>query len=168
MPAVTVHGLRDAEAALAAAGPAGVLLLSAPGAAGFAGPEWFLALTAEAARRHPGRPWAAMLDCADRPGTALAALRAGARWIALDGASPAFAAVAAAAAEVGARLLPAAPPSLDLARLDLRRRGDAARLAAWLAAAPPRPPGDAPRPVTGGQACAIAPGTQRTGRKDAR
>lgn len=146
MPAVTVHGLMEADAALAAAGPAGVLLLSAPGAAGFAGPDWFLALAAEAARRHPGVPCAAVLDCADAPGTALAALRAGARRIVLDGACPAFGAVAAAAAETGASVLPARPRNLDLAGLDLRRRDDAARLAAWLATEPPQAPATPPAP----------------------
>jgi DNA-binding NarL/FixJ family response regulator len=139
MPAVTVHALRQAEAALAAAGPRGVLLLSARGAAAFAGPGWFLALAQEAARRHPDVPCDVVLDCADAAGTALAALRAGARRIILDGTSPAFPAVAAAAAEAGAEVLPVRPPSLDLGRLDLRRRADAARLAAWLAGSLPGP-----------------------------
>ncbi|WP_206035544.1 hypothetical protein [Roseomonas sp. HF4] len=138
MPAVTVHGLHQAEAALAAAGPRGVLLLSAPGAVGFAGPAWFLALAAEASRRHPGRRMAAALDCADAPGTALAALRAGATIVVLDGACPAFPALTAAAAEAGARLLPGRPRALDLGRLDLRRRADLARLAAWLATEAPQ------------------------------
>lgn len=134
--AVTVHGLAQAQAALAAAGPAGVLLLSAPAAACFAGPAWFLAVVAQAASRQPGITMRAALDCADAPGTALAALRAGARIIVLAGACPAFGAVGSAAREVGAVVLPARPPSLDLGLLDLRRRADAARLAAWLAPAP--------------------------------
>lgn len=136
--AVTVHALSEAEAALAAAGPAGVLLLSAPGATGFAGPAWFLAMVAAAARRHPEAGFEAALDCADEAGTALAALRAGARLIVLDGSCPAFGAVAAAAAEVGARVLPDRPPALDLGRLDLGRRADLARLAAWLAMEAPQ------------------------------
>lgn len=138
MPAVIVHGLHQAEAALAAAGARGVLLLSAPGAAGFAGPAWFLALAAAALRRHPGPRAEAAIDCADAPGTALAALRAGAGIVVLDGACPAFGAVAAAAAEAGARLLPERPPALDLGRLDLRRRADLARLVAWLATEAPQ------------------------------
>ncbi len=137
-PAVTVHALAQAEAALAAARPAGVMLLSAPGAAVFAGPAWFLALAAEAARRRPGVGCIVALDCADAAGTALAAIRAGARTVILDGASPAFAAVAAAAAEAGACLLPERPASLDLGRIDLRRRADLARLAAWLAIEAPQ------------------------------
>jgi hypothetical protein len=134
-PAVTVHGLVQARAALAAAGPRGVLLLSARGAGGFAGPAWFLGVVAAANAR---TPHLAALDCADAPGTALAALRAGVRLVVLDGACPAFAAVRAAAAECGAQLLPDRPPSLDLATLDLRRRDDLARLAAWLAMEAPQ------------------------------
>mgnify|MGYP001189045833 CR=1 FL=1 len=136
-PAVTVHGLAQARAALAAAGPRGVLLLSAPGAAGFAGAAWLLGLVAAAAAR-PGVAHRAALDCADAPGTALAALRAGVPLLVLDGACPGFAAVAAAAREVGATVLPDRPPSLDLGTLDLRRRADLARLSAWLAMEAPQ------------------------------
>lgn len=145
-PAVTVHALAQAEAALGAAGPAGVALLSAPGAAVFAGPAWFVALTAEAGRRHPGASWTAVLDCAGAPGAALVAIRAGVRTVILDGAAPAFAAVAAAAAEAGACLLRERPPSLDLGRLDLRRRADRARLAAWLAMEAPQESPTSPAP----------------------
>lgn len=145
-PAVTVHALAQAEAALAAAGTAGVTLLSAPGAAGFLGPSWFLAMTAEAGRRHPGTAWEAVLDCADAAGTALAAIRAGARSVILAGGAPGFAAVAAAAAEAGVDLRHGRPDSLDLGRLDLRRRADAARLAAWLAMEAPQESPTPPAP----------------------
>uniref|UniRef100_UPI001E4F60EC hypothetical protein n=1 Tax=Neoroseomonas rubea TaxID=2748666 RepID=UPI001E4F60EC len=70
----------------------------------------------------------------------LAALRDGARLIVLDGDCPAFAAVAAAAGQAGARLLPARPPALDLATLDLSRRDDLAKLRAWLAMEAPQGP----------------------------
>lgn len=138
MPAVVVHALDQAEAALQAAGPRGVLLLSAPGAGGFAGPGWFLALAAEARRRHPAVPCVAALDCADAPGSALAALRAGVRVIVLESRCPAFGAVAAAAAELNARVLPARPPAFDLGRSDPNRRDTLARLAAWLATKVPQ------------------------------
>lgn len=141
---MVVHALDQAEAALDSAGPRGVLLLSAPAAGVSAGPGWFLALVAEARRRHPGVPCAAALDCADAAGSALAALRAGVRIIVLDGRCPAFPAVAGAAAEVGASLLPGRPPAFDLGRIDLRRRDDRARLVGWLAMevpqASPTPP----------------------------
>jgi hypothetical protein len=137
-PAVTVHGLAGARAALAAAGPRGVLLLSAIGAGGFAGAGWFLGVVAAAAAAHPGVPHRAALDCADAAGTALMALRAGLRLVVLEGACPGFAAVSSAAAALGAQVLPARPPSLDLARIDLRRRDDLARLAVWLATEAPQ------------------------------
>ena len=105
----------------------GVLLLSAPGAAGFLGPRPWRALVASA----PAFPDA--LCCGDAAGDALAALREGCRILVLDQACPAFAQVAGAAAEAGAILLPARPPALDLAGLDLRRAGACAKLTAWLA-----------------------------------
>lgn len=131
---------------MAAAGPRGVLLLSAHGAGGFAGAAWFLGLVAAAAATNPGVAHRAALDCADRPGTALAALRAGVRVVVLDSACPGFGAVASAAQEVGAQVLAARPPSLDLAGLDLRRRDDLARLAAWLALEAPQEGATCPPP----------------------
>ncbi len=133
--AVVVHGLAEAIAALAEAGPDGVLLLSARGAAGSLGAGWFLAILAAAATAYPGVPYRAALDCADQPGHALAALRAGARLLVLDPDCPAFAAVAGAAAELGAEVWPVRPAALDLGRLDLRRPGARNKLAAWLRAA---------------------------------
>jgi hypothetical protein len=132
MPAVVVHGLAEALAALDLAGPRGVLLLSAPGAAGSLGPGWFLAIIAAAAAARPGVPHRAALDCADAPGAALAALRAGARLLVLDPECPAFAAVLGAAKESGAAVWPARPPALDLGRLDLRKPGGRNKLAGWL------------------------------------
>jgi hypothetical protein len=138
-PAVVAHTPRQAGAALAAAGPRGVVLLSAPGAAGGIGAAWFLALVAQArdavgneALPAPPPHWA-VLDCGNAPGFALSALRAGARLLVLDPAVPAFSAVAAAAAAIGGEVWTARPPALDLGGLDLRegRRGNR-RLAEWL------------------------------------
>ncbi len=135
-PAVVVHDAAGAERALTLAGEGGVILLSAPGAAGSLGAAWFLALVRGAAERAPRRAaHRAALDCGDAPGHALAALRAGARLLILDPAIPAFAAVESAAAEVGAELWTARPPALDLAGLDLRRARDRDRLVAWLGGA---------------------------------
>ncbi len=132
-PAVVVHGAAQAIAALRHAGPRGVWLLSAPGAAGSMGAAWFLALVRHAAAAVPEPPpHAAVLDCADAPGHALAALRAGLRAIVLDPRCPALAVVEGAAAEAGAVVLPARPPALDLAGLDLRHARGSARLGAWL------------------------------------
>lgn len=137
MPAVVVHGAAQTIAALGHAGPRGVRLLSAPGAAGAMGADWFLALVRQAAATLADPPpHAAVLDCADAPGHALAALRAGLRVLVLDPRCPAFAAVEGAALEVGAILLARRPPALDLAGLDLRRPRGRARLAAWLRGEP--------------------------------
>ena len=104
------------------------------------GAAWFLALVAQAREglgADPPRPppphWA-VLDCGNAPGFALSALRAGAPVLVLDPAVPAFSAVAAAAASVGAVVWAERPPALDLGRLDLRSasgRGNR-RLAEWL------------------------------------
>ncbi len=114
-PAVVIHGRPHLLAALAPGRP--VLLLSAPGAAGFAGAGWWHALTARA-----GQP--AALDCADQPGHALEALALGCALVILEP-GPAWPSVAARAPP-GA-LLPARPPALDLAR-----PGAARRLHRWL------------------------------------
>ena len=134
-PALVVRSAAEAAAALALAGGQRVLLLSATGAAGFLGAAGWRALL-EAAAAAPGLPFDSALCCADAPGLALAALRAGCRGLVLDAACPAFAQVAGAAAEVHAVLLPARPAALNLGVLDLGRAHGQRQLAAWLAAAP--------------------------------
>ena len=138
-PAVVAHTPGQARGALELAGPRGVLLLSAPGVAGNMGAAWFLALVAQARNGfdgggEPPPPHWAVLDCGGAPGFALSALRAGTRLLVLDLGAPAFAAVAAAAAETGAELWPERPPALDLGRLDLRSADGRGRLrlAEWL------------------------------------
>jgi hypothetical protein len=126
-PAVVVHGLEDARAALRPGRK--VLLLSAPGAAGFAGCLWWRELVAAARAAHPQTAALDMLDCGAAPGHAMAALRAGQLLLRLDPGCPAFPAVAAAAATLGACIVAARPPALDLGE-----RGATRRLAAWLAA----------------------------------
>jgi hypothetical protein len=103
---VIVHSLDHAAAALAAAEQLEVpiTLVSAPGAGGYAGPRWFLAVVSEAARVHPGAAFDAVVDCADEPGTVLAALRAGARRVVFTGGGEARRKLAAIAAELGAEI----------------------------------------------------------------
>jgi hypothetical protein len=125
-PSVVVHGLAHARAALRPGWP--VLLLSAPAAAGYAGCLWWRELVAAARSFHPATPALDVLDCGDAPGHAMAALRVGQRLLLLDPACPAFAAVADAAATLGAHVLARRPPALDLAE-----RGAARRLTGWLA-----------------------------------
>jgi hypothetical protein len=117
-PAVVVHGLRHARAALAPGLP--VTLLSARGAAIYAGCGWWRALMQAAGAEID------ILDCADAPGYAMAALRLGQRGIILDH-GPAFVAVSAAAATLGAIVLDTRPAALDLAD-----RGAERRLLGWL------------------------------------
>ncbi len=131
-PALVVRGAAEAAAALRLAEGRRLTLLSAPGAADWLGAEAWRALVAEAAAQAPAAPFADLLCCGDAPGRALVALRAGCRLLVLDGACPAFAQVEAAAAALGAALLPARPAALDLAGLDLRKPGGALLLRRWL------------------------------------
>ena len=117
-PAVVVHGLRHARAALAPGLP--VTLLSARGAAAYAGCGWWRALMQACGAEID------ILDCADAAGYAMAALRIGQRTIVLEQ-GPAFAAVRAAAAALGAAVLDVRPAALDLAD-----RGAERKLLAWL------------------------------------
>jgi hypothetical protein len=125
-PAVIVHGLPDARAACAPGRP--LVLLSAPGAAGYAGCLWWIALAAAARAQAPGLIGADILDCGAAAGYALDALRSGQRVLVLAPSCPARAAVVSAATGIGATVLDRAPPALDMAAPDAPRR-----LAAWLA-----------------------------------
>jgi hypothetical protein len=124
-PAVVVHGLEQARSALRPGLP--VTLLSAPGAAVFAGCLWWRSLVGQARAEFPDAVLHDVLDCADAPGQAMAALRVGQRALVLDPACAAFAAVDSAAASLGAAVLAARPPALDLAEY-----GAARRLSRWL------------------------------------
>jgi hypothetical protein len=119
-PAIIVHSLADAQAALAPGLP--VTLLSAPGAARYAGCLWWSELL-----RAAGFTGEALLDCGDSPGRAVEALKLGLRGIVLTCEPAVFAAVAGIAVELGATLLPAAPTALDLAEKNAARR-----IWAWL------------------------------------
>jgi hypothetical protein len=123
-PAVIVHGLGQAKLAVAAGA---VTLVSARGAALYAGCGWWRALVAASGTRGPD-----ILDCADAPGRAMEALRVGCKLIVLDAAVQPAGLVAARAAVVGAAVLSAPPPALDLAA-----PGAARRLRDWLRDSPP-------------------------------
>lgn len=108
-PAVVVHGLADAQAALAAGDP--VTLLSSPGAALFAGCLWWRDLVACARASHPATPTIDILDCADGSGQAMAALRIGLCRLVLWPEAPGRDAVVAIATAQGGFVLEHAPPS---------------------------------------------------------
>ncbi len=86
LPQIVVHALADAIAVLRVADQANmpVMLVSAPGAAGFAGPAWFRDMAAAAHTEVPRARFTAVLDCADAPGNALAAIREGVPAIHVD------------------------------------------------------------------------------------
>jgi len=119
-PAVIVHGLDDARAALAPGRP--VTLLSAPGAALFGGCLWWQSLMAAA-----GYKGVSLLDCSDAAGRAAEALRLGLPGVVLSADTPAFKVVEDLARDAGALILPAAPPALDLGK-----NGAVRQLSAWL------------------------------------
>jgi hypothetical protein len=125
--AVIVHGAGDVPRALAVAAGRPIALLSAPGVAGYLGVAGFAALL----DAHAARPLA-ILDAADSPGYALAALRAGFARVVLAPEVPAYAALARLAEGMGARLLPQAPPALDLARVNLLKPQGIRHLSRWL------------------------------------
>lgn len=117
VPAVIVHSLAHAVAALDAAAAAGrdVLLLSAPDAGISAGAGWWTALVAAARAAVPAARFSAVLDCGDEPGAAMAAIRAGAETIVFTGRPDVAARLADIASERGCRLLAERPPAvLDL------------------------------------------------------
>jgi hypothetical protein len=122
-PAVMVHGLEQARAALAPG--LKVTLLSGPGAGSYAGVGWWRALVMVASKGGAAPP--DMLDCGEATGRALEALRAGQRLLVLRAEPALFRDVAERAARDGGEVLACAPPSLDMAR-----RGALRRLEAWL------------------------------------
>ena len=123
-PAIVVRGLTEVRAALAPGLP--VTLLSAPGTACHAGIGWWRAL-AGLARAEARAAVVDVLDCADAPGEAIEALRAGCRIVVLAPDMPAWPDVAARAALAGATLLGRRPPALDPSRI-----WDVGQVVGWL------------------------------------
>lgn len=129
---VRIHGLADAIAALAAADALGcpVTLVSAPGAGRHGGGEWFKTVVQTARLEYPNVTATAVLDCADQPGDALAAVRAGVADIALAAPEDVVARVHAIAAQQGARVHAPVTGGLDLRG----HRDPAATCRRWLSA----------------------------------
>jgi hypothetical protein len=126
----TVHSLAHVRAALEAGRDSGrpVVILSAAGAGAFAGAEWFLGLIRQAEAAFPDMAFAAILDCGDRGGDVLAALKAGAHQIVFTGHPDAARRLRAIAAETGAEILDMRPSAIDL--LNATDPAYAARVAA--------------------------------------
>jgi len=128
---VVVHSLDDARAAVAAAGELGVAvtLASAPGAGGYGGAPWFRELVALAAEDFPGVQVHALLDCADKPGYVLGALRLGMKHVRFTGSKSTVATLRGLAAAYGAQIVTGRVRALDL----LDEADPAAACRAWLA-----------------------------------
>jgi hypothetical protein len=116
---VTVRNLKEAIEAARTAAELGlaVTIASPPGAALFAGPVWFKALADAARKRLPrGASVTFMLDCADSPGAALAAIRAKVEAISFRGNAKARAGIVAIAKRAGVAVMEPPSDAFDLSR----------------------------------------------------
>ena len=113
---VVVHSLAHALAALAAADAAGhpVEIWSAVGAAAYLGPLYWQSLEEKARIRYPGPEARFVLDCAERPGDVLAAIRQGLQWLCFTGGAEIRPKLEDIAVQAGATLFAARPEALDL------------------------------------------------------
>ena len=124
-PVVIVHGVADAQAALAVGAP--VTLLSSPGAALFAGCLWWREMVAAARAGYPHAIATDILNCADASDMAMGALRSGVCRLVLWPQASGWQAVAEIAEREGGFVLRQAPEALDMAARNATRQ-----LRAWL------------------------------------
>ncbi len=129
-PAVIVHDLEHARAAVKAAGALGVpvVLISAPLAAAYAGAAYFLEITARAMEEYPDARAACVLDCGADAGLALGALRVGCKAVRFTGPGVVRKKIADIAAQMGAQVDNRAYRALDL----LKAEDAYAACVAWL------------------------------------
>jgi hypothetical protein len=116
-PVIIIHSIDHAVGALAAAARVGrpIILASAPDAGGYVGPGWFAALMRKARETVPEARFAALLDCGDSAGAALAAVRAEVEGIVFTGRGDVARRLADIARQHGVRLETERPPAgLDL------------------------------------------------------
>lgn len=127
---VIVHSLEQARAAAGVAAELGVALTlaTAPGAAAYLGAPWFRELLAMVRREHPELEIAGILDCGDRPGAVMAALRQGVEAVRFSGPRRTAAALGEIADGYGARLVTGRLTARDL----LDEADPAAACRAWL------------------------------------
>ena len=88
--------------------------MSPPGASAYWGPLYFQSLVRLAAEDEPGAGFTAILDCADRAGDVLAALRQGLTDLVFHGSGEVRDKLAAISVAKGARLLPPTDVDIDL------------------------------------------------------
>jgi delta 1-pyrroline-5-carboxylate dehydrogenase len=92
-----------------------VVLLSAADAGIYAGPGWFAALVEAARQAAPDAHVSALLDCGDRPGAALGAIRARIEGVIFTGRVEVARRLADIASQSGVRFVTARPAAdLDL------------------------------------------------------
>ena len=118
--AVIIHSLDHARAALAAARDIGVpvTLATAPAASAYLGPAWLPEVAALAGEAVPDVDCRLLLDCGDRAGDVMAALRTGLPCVRFDGPEAVAQKLAAIAEALGAALVRDMPPLLDLRSCD--------------------------------------------------
>lgn len=118
--AIVVHELAHVETALAAAARAGraVVLLSPRGASAYMGAGYFRAMIETGRRMHPAAEAVAVLDCGDRAGDAMGALREGIEVVCFRGDPAVATKLAEMAAQSGAAVIEARPEAFDLAGVD--------------------------------------------------
>ncbi|MDA0785505.1 MAG: hypothetical protein O3B37_04360 [Proteobacteria bacterium] len=104
---IIVHEIGHALAALTAAHAhnRSLVILSATGAVRSAGAGWWRELVMQAGDSNPDQNAEWILDCADEPGMALAALREGVGTVALDADEPVWSRVAQIADQHDARVI---------------------------------------------------------------
>jgi len=114
--AIIIHSLEHARAALAAAAAleVPVTLASAPGASAYLGPAWFHEVVGLAIAEFPDVQADATIDCADRAGDVLAALRQGLPRVRFTGRKAVATKLAAIAEAQGAELVTGRFRALDL------------------------------------------------------
>jgi len=119
-PVIVVRTAAQATAALAAAARADrpVVLASPPDAAASMGPGLFRAIVEAARAAVPQARSLAVLDCGDRPGDVMAALREGCEAVCFRGDPELAAKLADMARQSGARLLTTFDIRLDLDGVD--------------------------------------------------
>jgi len=118
-PVVVVHTAAQATAALKAAARAGrsIVLASPLVASASMGAGMFRAIVAAARDAEPDARSLAVLDCGDRPGDAMAALRAGIEAVCFRGDAELAEKLADMAEQSGARVIGALAVTLDLGQV---------------------------------------------------
>jgi len=114
---IIVHSFAEARAAVAVAAELGVpvTLASAPEAAGYLGTLWFRELVRMAGEERPEARIDAILDCGDRPGHVMSALRQGLKRVRFTGTKTTAATLGDLASQYDAEILTGPLRAHDLA-----------------------------------------------------